>query len=70
MRLIGMILALGVIVWVMVQASGGSDSQSVVAEGHQEALEKAKSVESALQEASERNLQGMLKKSAIEAPDE
>lgn len=49
MRLIGMVLALGVIVWVMVQASGGADAESVIAEGHQEALEKAQGLETQLQ---------------------
>ncbi|MFK7976195.1 MAG: hypothetical protein AB8C02_08660 [Halioglobus sp.] len=67
MRLIGMILALGVILWVMLEASGGGNSDSVIAAGHQDAMEKAQSVESALQGAAQRNLQGIL---GEEAPGE
>lgn len=48
MRLIGLVLALGVIVWVMVQAAGGGQSETVISEGHQEALHKAQDVEAAL----------------------
>lgn len=60
MRLLGMVLALGVIVWVMVQASGGGQSESVVSQGQQQALDKAQRLESKLQTATEHNLQGFL----------
>ena len=45
MRLIGMALALGAIVWVMLQAAGGGDAESVIPEGQQQALLKAQGME-------------------------
>ncbi len=70
MRLIGMVLALGVIVWGMVQASGGSQSESVISQGQQQALEKAHSLESKLQTATEHNLQGFLQDDFANDPTE
>ena len=52
MRLIGMVLSLGVIIWVMVQAAGG-DGESVISQGHQDALEKARALETTVQDSFE-----------------
>lgn len=51
MRLIGMVLSLGVIIWVMVQAAGGGSNDTVISRGHQDALEKAKHVEQTVQDS-------------------
>jgi len=51
MRLIGMILALGAIVWVMLQAAGGGDAETVIPESHQQSINKAQNLEQSMQEA-------------------
>ena len=56
MRLIGMVLALGAIMWVLYQASGGGESQSIVPQEHIQAMEKAKNVEQSLQDAADLQL--------------
>ncbi len=45
MRLLGMILALGAIGWLLYNAAGGEDAQSVIPESYQESLEKAQGVQ-------------------------
>ena len=57
MRLIGLILSLGAIVWVMYQVAGGKDAETMVPEAHQQALEKAQSVEETLQQDVQDKLQ-------------
>ncbi len=57
MRLIGLILALGAIMWVMYQAAGGDDAETMVPVEYQKSVEKAKSVEQTLQDAAQRQLQ-------------
>ncbi len=59
MRLIGLILALGAITWVMYQASGGGDAETVIPEGHQQALQKAGGLEQSLQDATQKKMQEM-----------
>jgi len=56
MRMISLVLALGAIVWVMMQVAGGGNSGTVVSEGHQQALEKAESLEQTLQQDLQDNL--------------
>lgn len=57
MRMLGLVLALGAIVWVMFQSAGGGDTETVISAGQQEALEKAGAVEDALGEAAQRRLE-------------
>jgi preprotein translocase subunit SecG len=57
MRLIGLVLALGAIVWVMLQAAGGGDGETVISKGHQEALIKAQGVEQTLQKSMDERMQ-------------
>ncbi len=63
MRFIGLILALGAIAWVLYQASGGGDSETVLSEGHQQALEKAEGVEETVMDATQKKID------ALEAQD-
>jgi hypothetical protein len=53
MRLIGLILSLGAIMWVLYQASGGGKSESIIPQEHVRSMEKAESVEQSLQEATQ-----------------
>ena len=46
-----MVLSLGVIIWVMVQAAGSGGEKTVISQGHQDALDKARSVESTVQDS-------------------
>jgi len=57
MRILGLILALGAITWVLYQASGGGEAETMIPEGHQQALEKAQGVEDTLMESSKKQLQ-------------
>ena len=57
MRFIGMILALGIIGWVLYQASGGKDGDGAIPEAHQQSMKKAESVEQTVQDAAQRHLQ-------------
>ena len=57
MRLIGLILSLGAIVWVLYQAAGGDKAETGIPEGHQQAIEKAQGVEQALMDATRKNMQ-------------
>ncbi|MGB1140524.1 MAG: hypothetical protein ACPG1A_06455 [Halioglobus sp.] len=56
MRMISLVLALGAIVWVMMQVTGGGNNDTVVSEGHQQALKKAESLEETLQQDLQDNL--------------
>ena len=57
MRLIGLILSLGLVTWVMYQASGGGEAETAIPVGHQQALDKAKNVEQTLMDATQKNMQ-------------
>jgi hypothetical protein len=57
MRLLGMILALGAIMWVLYQASGGSKSEGIIPTGYQQSMEKSKDVEQAVHDAAALRLQ-------------
>ena len=59
MRFIGMLLALGAITWVLYQASGGGEADSVIPQSQQESLEKAKNLEKALQLQTQKRLQDL-----------
>lgn len=53
MRLIGLILSLGAIMWVLYQASGGGKSETIIPEEHIQAMEKAENLEQSLQDATQ-----------------
>ena len=59
MRLIGLVLALGAIVWVMMRVAGGGDADTVIPEAHQQSLDKAESLEQTLQADLENRMQGL-----------
>ncbi len=59
MRFIGLILALGAIAWVLYQASGGEDAETVLSEGHQQALEKAEGVEETVMDATQKRMEAL-----------
>ena len=56
MRLLGMILALGAIGWVLYNASGGSEADSIIPESYQQSLDKAQGVESMVNDAASKRL--------------
>ena len=56
MRYIGLILALGVICWVLYQAAGGGEAETAIPAEYQQSLNKAKEVEQALKDATEKSL--------------
>jgi preprotein translocase subunit SecG len=59
MRFIGLILSLGAITWVLYQASGGGEAETIIPEGHQQALDKAKGVEQTLMDATQKKMQAL-----------
>ena len=59
MRMIGLVLALGAIVWVTLHLAGGSDAETVVPEAHQQALKKASNLEQSLQQDLQDSLQAI-----------
>ena len=59
MRLIGMVLALGAIVWVMLQAAGGGDAETVIPESYQQSINKAQDLEQSMQEAANEKMRAL-----------
>ncbi|MEP4149016.1 MAG: hypothetical protein ABJL54_17495 [Halioglobus sp.] len=59
MRLLGMILALGAIGWVLYNASGGGEADSIIPESYQQSLDKAQGVESMVNDAAEQRLDSL-----------
>lgn len=59
MRLIGMILALGAIVWVMLQATGGGDSETVIPESYQQSINKAQDLEQSMQDTANEKMRAL-----------
>jgi preprotein translocase subunit SecG len=57
MRFIGILIALGIIGWVMYQASGGDDNAGIIPESYQQSMEKAEGVEQTVQDAAQRQLE-------------
>ena len=51
MRILGMLLSLGAIVWVLYQAAGGGEAETVIPESYQQSLNTAKGVEKSMQNA-------------------
>ncbi|MCR9105219.1 MAG: hypothetical protein NXI15_08020 [Gammaproteobacteria bacterium] len=56
-RLIGLILALGAMSWVLYQAAGGDDAESVIPQAHQDAMQQAQELEASLQVSLEQKLE-------------
>ncbi|MEM9254016.1 MAG: hypothetical protein AAGA91_01130 [Pseudomonadota bacterium] len=56
MRLIGMILALGVVFWALYQFAGGGEAETAIPEPYQKSLEKAENLELEVQNAVENKL--------------
>ena len=63
MRYIGLILALGAVCWVLYQAAGGGKAESVIPVEHQRALDTAKGLEQAMQDAAKQRMEEAEKKS-------
>jgi len=59
MRVIGMVLALGAIVWVMLQAAGGGDAETVIPESYQQSINKAQDLEQSMQDAANEKMRGL-----------
>jgi hypothetical protein len=57
MRYIGLLLALGAICWLLYQAAGGGDAETVVPVEYQKSLNTAKGVEQALQDAAKKSME-------------
>lgn len=57
MRTIGLVLSLGIIAWVLLQAAGGGDAETVIPESQEAALESAKDVEQQLNQAVQAKMQ-------------
>lgn len=57
MRILGMILSLGAIVWVLYQSGG--DADTVVSQRHQDAIKKAGSLEQSLQADIQQKLESL-----------
>lgn len=57
MRYIGLILALGVICWVLYRAAGGGDAETIIPQAQQQSLDKAKSVEQSMQDAARKSME-------------
>ncbi|RLA45945.1 MAG: hypothetical protein DRQ97_08730 [Gammaproteobacteria bacterium] len=53
MRLIGLVLSLGAIMWVLYQSAGGGDAETIVPQEHIKSMEKAENVEQSLQDAAQ-----------------
>jgi hypothetical protein len=54
-----MILALGAIGWVLYNASGGGEAESIIPESYQQSLDKAKGVESMVKDSADQRLQSL-----------
>ncbi len=59
MRLLGMILALGAIGWVLYNASGGGEAESIIPESYQQSLDKAQGVQSIVNDSAEQRLKSL-----------
>jgi preprotein translocase subunit SecG len=57
MRVLSLVLALGVIGWVMLQTAGGGDAETVIPESYQKSLLKAEGVEEMLQKKAAQAMQ-------------
>ncbi|MEZ5570474.1 MAG: hypothetical protein R3E64_00505 [Halioglobus sp.] len=65
MRYIGLILALGIVCWVLYQAAGGGEAETVIPAEYQKSLNTAKGMEDAMKEASEKSMREAEEKSGL-----
>ncbi len=56
MRLLGLILAIGAIGWLLYSAAGGEKAETAIPAGYQESLDKAKGVETMVNDAAYKSL--------------
>jgi hypothetical protein len=59
MRLIIVLLALGAIGWMFLQASGPEQGDGALPAGYQDSLEKARDLEQSVQDAADNRLQNL-----------
>ena len=59
MRLLGMLLALSAIGWVLYNASGSGESDTIIPESYQQSLDKAQGVEEMVKDAAEQRLDSL-----------
>jgi len=59
MRLIGLVLSLGVIGWVLYQASGGGEAETIIPEPYMESMKKAENVEAQIQKMTQERLKNL-----------
>ena len=59
MRLLGMLLALGAGGWVLYNASGSGESDTIIPESYQQSLDKAQGVEEMVKDAAEQRLDSL-----------
>ncbi|MBT3411306.1 MAG: hypothetical protein P8L70_03335 [Halioglobus sp.] len=59
MRLLGMLLALGAMGWVLYNASGSGESDTIIPESYQQSLDKAQGVEEMVKDAAEQRLDSL-----------
>ncbi len=64
MRYIGLILALGVVCWVLYQAAGGGEAETVIPAEYQKSLNTAKGMEQSMQEAAGKSMEQAEKKAS------
>lgn len=57
MRFIGLILALGAISWTLYQVAGGGEAETAISAEQQKSIDKAKDLEQAMKDASQRSMQ-------------
>ena len=57
MRYIGLILALGIVCWVLYQAAGGGKAETAIPAEYQKSLNTAKGMEDALKAASQKSME-------------
>lgn len=63
MRYLGLILALGVVCWVLYRAAGGGEAETVIPAEYQKSLNTAKGVEQSMQDATRKSLEEAEEKS-------
>jgi len=59
MRLLGMLLALGAMGWVLYNASGSGESDTIIPESYQQSLDKSQGVEEMVKDAAEQRLDSL-----------
>lgn len=57
MRYVGLILALGVIGWVLYQAAGGGKAETAIPVQYQKSVNTAKTVEQSMQDAARKSME-------------